>query len=265
MSIFSMSEELAEEDHPPIPDCPEWSTIERCRYEKEVISTYLSGHPLDDFRDEMELFTNIGVSQLASLDSLAGREVHFGGLVSGCKGGVSSKGSPYGSMVIDDYSGSYELRLYDSEYTDFKNFFTDDTFIYCRALVRSSTYKDKKTGADRTFIRLKILSMSLLGKVMDKFTAKLAFTMNLKDVNEEFCKQLVKMARKNRGDVPLQAIVVDPVYCAFSFFGVFIVSAVICPTSKILIRKPLFTHFNSTTAVVFKRWIVLVITTCFDF
>lgn len=210
MSIFSMSEELAEEDHPPIPDCPEWSTIERCRYEKEVISTYLSGHPLDDFRDEMELFTNIGVSQLASLDSLAGREVHFGGLVSGCKGGVSSKGSPYGSMVIDDYSGSYELRLYDSEYTDFKNFFTDDTFIYCRALVRSSTYKDKKTGADRTFIRLKILSMSLLGKVMDKFTAKLAFTMNLKDVNEEFCKQLVKMARKNRGDVPLQAIVVDP-------------------------------------------------------
>ena len=209
MSIFSMSEELAEEDHPPIPDCPEWNTIERCRYEKEVISTYLSGHPLDDFKDEMQLFTNIGVSQLAALESLAGHEVRFGGMVSGVKDGVSSKGNPYGSMIIDDYSGSYELRLYDEEYTNFKNFFTNDTFIYCRALVRSNTYKDKKTGADRTFTRLKILSMSLLGKVMDKFTAKLAFTVELKDVDEGFCKQLTKVARKHRGDIPLQAIVVD--------------------------------------------------------
>ena len=210
MSIFSMSEELAEEEHPPIPECAEWSTIERCRAEKEVVSTYLSGHPLDDFKDEMELFTNIGVVQLASLEQLAGREVRFGGMVSGCKGGVSAKGNPYGSMVIDDYSGSYELRLYDNEYTDFKNFFTDNTFVYIRAMVRSNTYKDKKTGADRTFTRLKILSMSLLGMVMDKFTSKLAFTMNLKDVDDTFCKQLSKVARKNHGDVPLQAIVVEP-------------------------------------------------------
>ena len=209
MSIFSMSEELAEEDHPPIPDCPEWSTIERCRYEKEVISTYLSGHPLDDFKYEMKMFTNVGVTQLASLEQLAGREVHFGGMVSGVKDGVSSKGNPYGSMVIDDYSGSYELRLYDEEYTNFKNFFTNDTFVYIRALVRSSTYKDKKTGADRTFTRLRIISMALLGKVMDKFTSKLAFTIELGDVDEGFCKQLSKVVHKHHGDIPLQAIVVD--------------------------------------------------------
>ena len=209
MSIFSMSEELAEEDHPPIPDCPEWTTIERCRAEKEVISTYLSGHPLDDFKYEMKMFTTIGVVQLAALDQLAGREVHFGGMVSGVKGGVSAKGNPYGSMVIDDYSGSYELRLYDEEYTNFKNFFTDNTFIYVRALVRSTTYKDKKTGAEKTFTRLRIISMSLLGKVLDKYTAKLTFVVGLDRVDEEFCKSLVKLARKYKGDVPLQAVVVD--------------------------------------------------------
>ena len=209
MSIFSMSEELAEEDHPPIPVCAEWTTLERCRAEKEVISTYLSGHPLDDFKYEMKLFTNVGVEQLTALEQLAGREIRFAGMVSGSKGGVSAKGNPYGSMVLDDYSGSYELRLYDDDYTNFKNFFTDDTFIFCRALVRSSTYKDKKTGADRTFTRMKILSMSLLGKVLDKYTAKLAFTVPLEEVDEDFCKQLAKLARKHRGDVPLQALVVD--------------------------------------------------------
>ncbi len=209
MSIFSMSNELAEEDHPPIPVCAEWTTLERCRAEKEVISTYLSGHPLDDFKYEMKMFTNIGVSQLSALEQLAGHEVHFGGMVSGVKDGVSSKGNPYGSMVIDDYSGSYEMRLYDEEYTSFKNFFIDNTFIYCRALVRSNTYKDKKTGADKTFTRMKILSMSLLGKVMDKYTSRLAFTVPLEAVDEKFCKGLEKLAHKHRGNVPLQAVVVD--------------------------------------------------------
>ena len=209
MSIFSMSEELAEEEYPPIPECPEWTTIERCRTEKEVISTYLSGHPLDDFKYEIKLFTNIGVVELSALEQLAGREVKFGGMVSGVKGGVSSKGNPYGSMVIDDYSGSYELRLYDEEYTNFKNFFTDNTFIFCRAMVRTFSYKDKKTGSDKTSTRLKILSMSLLDKVMDKYTSKLSFAVPLESIDEEFCKKLTKMARKHRGTVPLQAIVVD--------------------------------------------------------
>ena len=209
MSIFSMSEELAEEDHPPIPECEEWSTIERCRAEKEVISTYLSGHPLDDFKYEMRMFTNIGVEQLSAMEQLSGREVRFAGLVSGVKDGVSSRGNPYGSMVIDDYSGSYELRLYDDEYTSFKNFFTNDTFVYIVAHVRTNSYKDKKTGADRTFTRMRISSMMLLGKVMDKYTSKLSFTVPLEKVDEKLCKQLEKLARKHKGTVPLQAIVVD--------------------------------------------------------
>ena len=209
MSIFSMSSELAEEDHPPIPECPEWTTLERCHAEKEVISTYLSGHPLDDFKYEMNMFTNIGVDQLSALDQLTGREIRFAGMVSGVKDGVSAKGNPYGSMVIDDYSGSYELRLYDEEYTSFKNFFTNNTFVFVRAMVRTYNYKDKKTGLDKSYTRMRIMSMMLLGKVMDKYTSKLSFTMPLEAVTEDFCKELSKLARSHKGEVPLQALVVD--------------------------------------------------------
>jgi DNA polymerase-3 subunit alpha len=130
-------------------------------------------------------------------------------MVSGVKDGVSAKGNPYGSMVIDDYSGSYELRLYDEEYTSFKNFFTNDTFIFVRAMVRSYSYKDKKTGADKTYTRLRIMSMMLLSKVMDKFTSKLSFIVPLESVDEAFCKSLKKLAHAYKGDVPLQAQVVD--------------------------------------------------------
>ena len=210
MSIFSMSEELAEEAHPPIPNATPWTNIERCRYEKEVVSTYLSGHPLDDYRFEVKAYTNIGVDQLNNLEALDGREVKFAGMVSGVKEMVSKKGDPFGNMMLDDYSGSYELKLFGQEYTDFRNFFIDNTFIYCRGVVRTSRYTDKKSGLEKTFTKLKITSMMPLGGVMDKYTAQLGFNIRLGDVNEAFCLELQRLAKVHKGNVPLRAVVLDP-------------------------------------------------------
>ncbi len=209
MSIFSMSEELAEEDHPPIPTVEPWSNIERCRYEKEVISTYLSGHPLDDYKYEIQMMTNVGCEQMGNLDALVGREVRFAGMVSGVKEMVSSKGVPFGSMVIDDYSGSYEMKLYGDDYSDFKGFFTNDTFVFCRGKVTSRRYTDK-TGAERNYVSMKVLAMMNLAGVLDKFTSKLCFKININDINEEFCKTIEKIGKKHKGTVPLQAQVSDP-------------------------------------------------------
>ena len=210
MSIFDMSDALSEEDHPPIPQCQPWSNIERCRFEKEVISTYLSGHPLDDYRYEMRSFATTPVTDLANLEALAGHDVRFAGLVSGVKEMVSQKGVPFGSMVIDDYTGSYELKLFGDEYADFKGFFTNGTFIYCRGTVKSNSYTDKNTGAERTFTKLRINSMMNLSGVMDKYTSKICFKVSLNDVNEQFCQRLEEVGQKAKGKIPLQAVVVDP-------------------------------------------------------
>ncbi len=209
MSIFSMSEELAEEEHPPIPTVEPWSNIERCKYEKEVISTYLSGHPLDDYKYEIRMMANVTCEQLGNLEALVGREVRFAGMVSGAKEMVSGKGVPFGSMVIDDYSGSYEMKLYGDEYSDFKGFFTNNTFIFCRGKVTARRYTDK-TGNERNYISLKVMAMMNLAGVLDKYASKLCFKICIDDINEEFCKAIEKLGKKHKGSVPLQATVVDP-------------------------------------------------------
>ena len=209
MSIFSMSTELAEEEHPPLPQCTPWNNIERCKYEKEVISTYLSGHPLDDYKYEMRMMTNTPVELLNNLDNLRGREVRFGGMVSGVKEMVSRNGEPFGVMTIDDYSGSYELKLYGDEYADFRGYFINDTFVYIKASVTARPYTDKKTGAERTYTRMRINTMLNLAGVLDRYTAKLSFKVKLEDVDERLCYNLERLAKKHKGKVPLQAVVVD--------------------------------------------------------
>ncbi len=208
MSIFSMSDELAEEDHPPIPNAEPWTSIEQCKYEKEVISTYLSGHPLDDYKYEMKFYTNTTTADLANLEALNGREVCFAGLVSNSREGTTKQGEPYGSMVINDYMGSYELRLKGDEYSSFSGYFKDDTFVYVKGTVVVRPYVDK-SGVNKVFSRIRIATIIQLSGVMDRYTGHLTFKVNLSDIDETFCKDIEKMAKKHKGKVPLQAIVVD--------------------------------------------------------
>ena len=208
MSIFDMSSELAEEEHPMVPQCEPWSNIERCRHEKEVISTYLSGHPLDDFKYEMRMMTNITVDQLSNMEALGDREVCFAGLVSNAKKMTSRTGEGFGSMTIDDYGGSYELMLFKKDYVDFGTFIQDNTFIFCRGKINTYHYTDKN-GNQRSSTRLYINTMMYLASVMDRYTSKLTFKVNLSDIDADFCTAIERLAKKHKGKVPLQAIVVD--------------------------------------------------------
>ena len=218
MSIFDMSSELAEEEHPPIPSVEPWTIIEQCNAEKEVISTYLSGHPLDSFKYEIENFVNIGVDQLANIEQMPAREVKFAGMVTSTKEFVSKKGSPYGSMVLIDKSGSYELKLYGQDYVEYKNFFIDNTFVYCKANIVKYKHKDK-SGIEHEDTRLRVFAMQSLGNVLDRYTESLTVRVNIRDVDAALCKNLVSIGKNHKGNVPLKVIVVDPDHKLLLNFG----------------------------------------------
>ena len=55
-----------------IPETKQWDTIEKLSREREVIGIYISGHPLDDFKVEMESFCNANVSMFKSPKDFVG-------------------------------------------------------------------------------------------------------------------------------------------------------------------------------------------------
>ena len=156
----------------------------------------------------MRYYTNIKTSDLANLEALNGREVRFAGLVSDVKTGTNRQGEPYGSMVINDYSGSYEFRLKGDEFSDFRGFFENDTFVYVKGTVVVRPYTDK-SGINKVFSRIRIGAMMNLSSVMGRYTSRLTFKLNLSDIDATLCKQIEKLAKKHKGKVPLQAQVID--------------------------------------------------------
>ena len=210
MSIFDMSDEVKQEDHPPIPACEPWSTIESCRNEFDVVGFYLSAHPLDEFKYEMKTFVTHRCDELSDLTKLVGKEIRFAGMVSDAKTGISSKnGDPFGVMTIQDYQGSYTIKLYKDDFLKYKNYFQKELFLFVKGYVKQFSHSQPDGTIYTSRPVVKISEMMMLSEVLTRFTKVIKFSINLSDITEDFCRELAKLAKAHKGKVPLEACVLD--------------------------------------------------------
>ena len=135
---------------PELPKTEKWSIIERLNKEKECIGMYISSHPLDEYKVVFQQVCNTTTAQLSSgLESFYGKKIIFGGMVTDAWDAVSSKtGKPFGKMVLNDYTGSYELAFFSKDYIDFNKFLAKNLYLLVVATVQ-------KKGEDWKFYKPK--------------------------------------------------------------------------------------------------------------
>lgn len=93
-----------------LPNVPAWPESERLQREKELLGFYISGHPLDPYRTECELFASHTVSQLAEWTS---EPVTIGVVVTAIRRQISKRdGSEYARLTVEDFSGSSEVLVF---------------------------------------------------------------------------------------------------------------------------------------------------------
>src|SRR5258705_622310 len=84
-----------------LPDIPAWTEAERLVKEKEVLGFFISGHPLERFRDEVELF---GTRTTATLGEWSEHPVMVAAVVTGGERQISKKtGKEYARLVVEDF------------------------------------------------------------------------------------------------------------------------------------------------------------------
>jgi DNA polymerase III subunit alpha len=95
---------------PPLPSTPVWSESERLQREKELLGFYISGHPLEPFRTECELFASHTVAQLGSWTP---EPVTIGVVVTAIKRQISKRsGAEFARLTVEDFSGSSEILVF---------------------------------------------------------------------------------------------------------------------------------------------------------
>ncbi|MBR2519936.1 MAG: DNA polymerase III subunit alpha [Selenomonadaceae bacterium] len=90
-------------------DVPERPKKEILAWEKEILGFYVSGHPLDDFREN---FSGLMTSAEINDGKLLGKRVKFGGIVTKLQRIMTKRGDPMAFMQVEDFCGKVEVTLF---------------------------------------------------------------------------------------------------------------------------------------------------------
>ena len=138
---------------PNIPDCEPWHDYEKSKKEKELIGIYLTSHPLDPYKLEMQLLCTPIEEINTNLEAFKGKEITIAGIITAKREGKTKTGKDFGILTLEDFSGTYELAFFGKDYTDFRQYFIDETAIYVKGKVGP---KWGKEGNELTFTIQKV-------------------------------------------------------------------------------------------------------------
>lgn len=200
-SLFGESEDVAIPD-PEIPECEKWSTMEFFNRERDVTGIYISGHPLDDYRAEIENFCSVKIEDLDNLKKYYNRDIRIGGIVTAATHRISKTGKPFGSIVLEDFSGSIQLTLFSEDYLKFKHFMEKDRLLYinARVVLRYNTTDQ---------FELRVSNVTLLSEVLRKFVRNVTIKVKLPEISESLIEKIQHIIKKSKGTCLLKFNVVD--------------------------------------------------------
>jgi DNA polymerase III subunit alpha len=123
-------------------DVPPWTEAERLAKEKEVLGFFISGHPLERYREEVELF---GSRTTATLSEWGEHQVSVAAVVTGVKRQISKKtGKEYARLVLEDFHGTAEAIVFPDAWAKLNGTILPDS-----ALLLTGGHSDRDRGEDQ--------------------------------------------------------------------------------------------------------------------
>jgi DNA polymerase-3 subunit alpha len=181
-----------------------WPKLVKLDTEKELIGIYLSAHPLDSYKLEIEHFCTHSLSNLDNLGTLNGQEVLVAGLVRSHKQAYTKNNKPYGTIMLEDYTDSFRLMLFNKDYIAFQNYFTPGYALLIRGQVQPRPFNNGTVDYE-----LKIKEIRMLADVREDMISSLLVTVPLNSLDEHIINEIDKFAGQKKGSARLKFMVHD--------------------------------------------------------
>lgn len=176
---------------PQLPDVPPWPYNELLAKEKDVLNFYMSGHPLDNYRDEILGFSTISFTESEFENARDGASVLAGGVITSVKNITQRNGKQMAFLELEDFSGSIELIAFADAYGEYNHLCAVDSMVLVRG-------KLQKKDGDRD-PKIIIDKLMLLSESREKLTKSLHVSMRTQGLEEEFIKEIHKLCNETRG------------------------------------------------------------------
>ena len=207
--LFSHSGGGAEVAKPKACDVIPWGDLERLRFEQEVVGFYISGHPLDTFRIELDNFCTCTADQVMLIHEGEKKprnfekEISIGGIVTSAMERTSRNGNTFMIFKIEDYKGSIEMLLGGDDYIRFKNYLQVGQFLHIKGKIQNRWKQEDQ-------FEFKILHIQLLTEIREKLCKKIKINLPLDHINEQMIFIINETLSNNPGTCLVNMTITDP-------------------------------------------------------
>ena len=112
--LFGVFQQEDANDHnDKLPNLPDWDEHTRLAAEKEILGFFITGHPLEKYKDKLEDFRALTTEDICALKNSTGKdEIFAGGVICNLRVLKSKKGEYYAQANLEDMLGSVEMLVF---------------------------------------------------------------------------------------------------------------------------------------------------------
>jgi DNA polymerase III subunit alpha len=195
ISLFNETKSGGSLAEPKLKEVEPWSSMERLKREREFIGFFLSGHPLNKYQEDTQLFCthNLGSETLATLEDKI--PVTVAGIITTVKAIRDKKGRPIAFVTIEDQYGVAELLVFSDAYDKFMNLLKTDNLVVVDGTA------ENQGGLIKIIVRNIDRIENLRDKNLGKFRLKLRLLID--EILAEDIQKLAKIFDESRGQTPV--------------------------------------------------------------
>ena len=189
--VFQQEDAHSQEDR--LPETPDWDEHTRLASEKEILGFFITGHPLDKYREKLEDLRALSTTELAAMRASTGKDesLSTAGIITNLRVLKSKKGDFYAQAALEDLSGSIEMLVFPEAYRKLQEKLKMEVPVLVRGGVRI------EEGANP---KLTVNDISSLEEVKVPLPRSLRIRIPLEKASESVVDELHLLFSQRKGD-----------------------------------------------------------------
>jgi len=194
LTLFSELEaEDPNEFMPKLPKIKNWDRMYKLIKEREYLGFYFSGHPLDEYRDFIKLFTNINSKNFKTFDSSL-QKTYIVGLIVSITKKMNRKKKSYAIIKMEDLHGIFNIFIRGDNYEKYISDLKEGAVYY--VVGRKSDFKAEESPV----LEIETDEIIPFKNLKNKLSGELEINMSKDLINTEIAKQLSSEITKYPGE-----------------------------------------------------------------
>jgi DNA polymerase-3 subunit alpha len=175
-----------------LPNVPDWDEQQRLSAEKEILGFFITGHPLEKYKEKLLDFGALTTEDIAAMKRSTGKdEIYTGGVITGLRVLKSKRGEFYAQGSLEDMTGSVDLIVFPEAYRRL----ADKVKLEVPVLVRAGIRVEEGAAA-----KVLVGDITPLEEARPKLPRSLRIRIPLETATEQTVDALASLCAERKGE-----------------------------------------------------------------